>query len=380
MDANIDPLQPAKQGMSPLVGVKAEPDQDTKPPMPLAGTPQQSAEPAAVATPGPMADEILLAPRHSGDVIVVLTDGSAVRVHSAVLSLASFEFEDMLGQAERSAETPQEVGLPDDPEGMIMLLKTIHMHSMIDAGSYSAGDISLKLARMSAVASKYECTAQVTPAVEAIMFRGVNTWSMSSFDVVTTMNVYAQLATAAYNLGMDVLFNHYTRRLVLDATTSFTEIQEIEGCSQLPTSVILGLEDQRSALREELIATISARTNGKCQAPGCSQYSTSGTFTGHITRRLSIPHWPPPWTSTTLRSLLQKFKKTGDVQLGHTYPICQHKINPQVISQKTLTTICKSVDDHARGLCLTCVKEGKSQSRCPHVEDIIVYQLKDWFS
>ncbi|KAK5718719.1 hypothetical protein LTR15_008453 [Elasticomyces elasticus] len=355
----------AEQGVSPMVAVKAEPDQDMKDSILPEATQKQPAGPAVTAVPGPVLEEIFLAPRHSGDVTIVLTNGARVRVHSAVLTLASSVFERMLGvgQALRSADAPQEIELLDAPEATIMLLRAIHLHPILIPGSYSAGDIALKLARLGAIAAKYECALQLSSAVEAVMLRAINAWSMVKFDVATTMSVYARCASAAYLLDMDQLFNHYTRRLVLDATTSFTEIQDIEGCSQLPTSVILSLEEQRSALREELIATISARTNG--------------TFAGHITRRLSVPHWPTPWTSTTLRTLLQQFKNTGDVQLGHTYPVCLHKNNPFVISRKTLATISNAVDGHARGLCLTCAKAGKSQSRCPHMEGIVGYQLND---
>ncbi|KAK3652909.1 hypothetical protein LTR56_004857 [Elasticomyces elasticus] len=323
MDAKPGISRPAEQGVSPMVAVKAEPDQDMKHSILPAATPQQPAGPAVTAVPGPVVEEIFLAPRRIGDVTIVLTNGSRVRVHSAVLTLASCVFEKMLGvgQALRSADAPQEIELLDGPEATIMLLRAIHLHPMLIPGSYSAGDIALKLARLGAIAAKYKCALQLSSAVEAVMLRAINAWSMVNFDVATTMSVYARCASAAYLLDMDQLFNHYTRRLVLDTTTSFTEIQDIEGCSQLPTSVILSLEEQRSALREELIATISARTNGKCQTLGCSQYSTSGTFAEHITRRLSVPHWPLPWTSTTLRTLLQQFKNTGDVQLGHTYPV-----------------------------------------------------------
>ncbi|KAK5726160.1 hypothetical protein LTR17_012975 [Elasticomyces elasticus] len=399
MDANIEPSQPEKQGMSPLVGVKAEPDQDTKPPIAFATTPQQSSVPNGQPVPGAAMEEILLAPRWLGDVLIVLNNNTCVRVHFAVLVLASIEFQKMLGvfksldhmirrtvtdslvvgPRQRSTDAPQVIELlQDDPEAMIMVLRTMHMLDLFDWRGWTFDTAALQLAKMGAVAAKYKCASKVKPVAEAMMLRGINRQSMTSFGTATTMRLYAQYAAAAYLFGTYNLFSHYTRRLVLDATTSFTEIQEIEGCSRLPTSVILGLEEQRSTLREELIATISARTNGKCQTSGCSQYSTSGTFTGHITRRLSVPHWPPPWTSTTLRSLIEKLKKTGDVQLGHTYPVCQHKNNPIVISQKALKTICDTVDGHARGLCLTCAREDKSQSRCEHVDYVVKNQLKDW--
>ncbi|KAK3627920.1 hypothetical protein LTR56_018910 [Elasticomyces elasticus] len=378
MDANIEPSQPAKQGVSPLVGVKAEPDQDTKPPLPLAGTPQQSAERAVELVPETAVKETLLASRWHGDIVIVLNNKTRVRVHSAVLVLASIEFQKMLVRP-RSAEEPQVIELlQDEPEAMMMMLRTMHMFDIFDWKGWNFETAGLKFAKMGAVAVKYKCASKVAPMAEAVMLRGINILSMTTLGTAMTMRLYAQYAAAAHLLWSNSLFSHYTRRLVLDATTSFTQIQEIEGCSGLPTSVILGLEEQRSALREELIATISARTNGKCQTVGCSQYSTSGTFTGHITRRLSVPHWPPPWASTTLRSLLEKLKKTGDVQLGHTYPLCQHKNNPVVISQKALKTICDAVDGRARGLCLTCARDDKSQSRCEHVEGIIKSQLKDW--
>ncbi|KAK5695123.1 hypothetical protein LTR17_024596 [Elasticomyces elasticus] len=379
MDANSEPSQPAKQGMSPLVGVKAESDQDTKPPMPLAGTPQHSAEPTAVSTPEPAVENFFLAPRRSGDVIIVLTNGSRVRANSGVLSQLSDMFDEKLEHALRDAQGLQLIEFPDDdPEAMLMLLRIAHLCNMLDSDDHTVERTAVKLAKLGAVAAKYCCTSQAWPAAEARMSNGIIAMSLRNFDAGSTMRVYAQYSAAAYHLGMDTLFSHYTRRLVLDTTSSFTDIREIEGCSALPVGVILGLEEQRSALREELIATITARTNGKCQAPGCTHSSPSSSFANHATRRLSIPQWPPPWSSTTLRHMLRRLLHTGDMNLGHTFPTCLHKNNPTHISQTTVTAICRSVDKHARGLCLTCAEDDKSQSRCEHAEKVINDQLKDW--
>ncbi|KAK4891351.1 hypothetical protein LTR27_010005 [Elasticomyces elasticus] len=379
MDANTDPPQVPEQGTSPLMGVKAEPDQDMKQPMPLAATPQQSSEPATEAIPEPAVGEIVLAPRRSGDVTIVLSNNSHVRVSSAVLSQLSEEFDWKLDQAPRRTGGLRVLEFPDDdPEAMVMLLRTAHLDNMLDAGLTTVALIAMKLAKVSAVAAKYHCGSKVSIAAHALMYKGIIAMSLSSHDPDLTMRTYGQYSAAAYNLGMSITFSHYTRRLVLDTTTSFTEIREIEGCSTLPIGVILGLEEQRSALREELIATITARTNGKCQTSGCTHSSPSSSFASHATRRLSVPHWPPPWSSTTLRNLLRKLMHTGDISLGHTFPTCLHKNNPSVISQTALTTICRAVDKHARGLCLTCARDDKSQSRCEHAEKIVKDQLKDW--
>ncbi|KAK4956227.1 hypothetical protein LTR10_005748 [Elasticomyces elasticus] len=327
----------------------------------------------------------------------MLSDGSRVRAYSGVLHLASKKFKKMLGQAPRSATDPQIITfLDDDPEALKMLLRGIHLTALFGTQGWSFSKAASSLASLGAVAAKYRSYYALRPAAEAIMLRGVNTMSMVSLSVDETMIYYAQYSAAAYHLGMPRLFSHYTRRLVLDATSSFTEIQVIEGCSGLPTSVIckwcvlavrcsdadvayysVGLEEQRSSLREELIATITARTNGKCQTPGCPYISPSSAFPAHATRRLAVPHWPPPWGSTTIRTLLQGLMHTGDINLGQTFPMCQHKNNPLVISQKALTIICKTVEGRARGLCLICAEKDETQSRCEHVQDGD-FQLKDW--
>ncbi|KAK5692389.1 hypothetical protein LTR97_010697 [Elasticomyces elasticus] len=378
MDADIKASQPIEREMSALVDVKAEPDQDVKQPVPLAASPQHSAEPAAGGVQEPVVEETFLADKESGDVTVVLSDGSRVRAYSGVLHLASKKFKKMLGQAPRSATDPQIITfLDDDPEALKMLLRGIHLTALFGTQGWSFSKAASSLASLGAVAAKYRSYYALRPAAEAIMLRSVNTMSMVSLSMDETMIYYAQYSAAAYHLGMPRLFSHYTRRLVLDATSSFTEIQVIEGCSGLPTSVILGLEEQRSSLREELIATITARTNGKCQTPGCPYISPSSAFPAHATRRLAVPHWPPPWGSTTIRTLLQGLMHTGDINLGQTFPMCQHKNNPLVISQTALTIICKTVDGRARGLCLICAEKDETQSRCEHVQDGD-FQLKDW--
>ncbi|TKA72575.1 hypothetical protein B0A55_07218 [Friedmanniomyces simplex] len=344
------------------VPIKAEQlptsEQPTEPEQPAEGKamPQQPAEPE------PMYKDYVLA--EDGDVLTLLNDQSRIRTSSIVLSLASPVFKKMLGphffegQAPRSAEEPKQIALMDDaPYAMTMLLNATHFRSMVGPLGLTLKSIAQELAKMGLLADKYECVPALSTGAEALMLRRVNYLCVMEVDPTEAIRFLGLYSSAAYSLRLKKLFQYFTRRLVLDATTSFSTIGEVEACDVLPTSVILGLEEQRSALREYLIATIAARTSGKCQTPGCSRSSPSSTFVSEITRKLALPHWPPPWSSTSIRSILQKLYKPIEIPFG--------TVSPCV------------VDERACGLCLACARQDKSQSRCEHGEELKKAPLKD---
>ncbi|KAK3112019.1 hypothetical protein LTR53_012140 [Teratosphaeriaceae sp. CCFEE 6253] len=106
-------------------------------------------------------EEVVFA--EEGDVMVVLRDGTRVRVASVVLSLVSPVFKKMLGphflegQAARSADEPQEIVLPeDDPQATTLLLRIIHFQQPLHESVKP-----LLLANFATVADKYDCACDV---------------------------------------------------------------------------------------------------------------------------------------------------------------------------------------------------------------------------
>ncbi|KAK4956225.1 hypothetical protein LTR10_005746 [Elasticomyces elasticus] len=235
------------------------------------------------------------------------------------------------------------------------------------------------LLELGVVADKYDCIRAVTPAAEALMRRHAAYMNFESTAAVSkpTVNGYAKFAAAAFLLQIDNLFTFFTRRLVLDAVDSFGEIFEMQAHGLLPPNVILGLEEQRTAVREYLLDTVADSAHGQCKSKFCSFKAKGGIYPTELARLLSLPRWPPPWSAHRIRSVLQKLYKCDSLALGNEYS-CGHS-DSTTLGSLELQQICHKVSEQARGLCLTCARQDNLQSKCEHINELKAFPMNDPF-
>ncbi|KAK5674439.1 hypothetical protein LTS10_012827 [Elasticomyces elasticus] len=349
--------------------------------------PSPGAQPSAPQTVPQKPAETVCA--EDGDVILVLQDGLRLRVSAVVLSLVSPVFKTMLGpnflegHAPRTAENPKEIQLPDDSAtAMILLARLTHGLPSGPKAFENSMLLSLPtwLLELGVVADKYDCIAAVTMAAQALMLHHVARMKFETSATISkpTVDGYAKFAAAAFLLRMDTLFAFFTRRLVLDAVRSFGEIFATQVHGLVPSSVILGLEEQRTAVREYLLATVADSAQGKCKNKFCFWKATGGTYPAELARLLSLHRWPPPWSAHRVRSVLQRLYTTSEpLALVNEYR-CKHP-NPSFLSILELQQICHTVSERAWGLCLDCARQDKLQSRCEHIKELKVCPMNDPF-
>lgn len=170
-----------------------------------------------------------------GDIILALPKETFLRVSSVILSYASPVFKALLGphfkegQDVRSPTEPKKITLPEvDPSAMITLCAIVHFQGTGDEDLETSDFV-----RVVIVADKYACTQAVREPGEAYLLR----WAIKPPASYPYLGDYCDLVVAAYLLRLDKLFALFTRRLILDQHTPFSELVGWRSCSMLPTIV-----------------------------------------------------------------------------------------------------------------------------------------------
>ncbi|KAK3627919.1 hypothetical protein LTR56_018909 [Elasticomyces elasticus] len=330
--------------------------------------PESEAGPAIVATENNTTPQnVTIA--EEGDVILVLDDGKKrIRVSAALLSFKSSVFRKMLGphflegQTQRSTEQPQEIQLPeDDPHVMGFLCRLLH-NGRPDSAKYSLD----RLANMAVLADKYDCIHSVNLIAETLLRRWAAAGGISYGKHKSP--TWAKFAATALLLRLDDIYVQVTRCVVLDVFTPYSV--PLSDCSQLPTTVLLGLEEQRTAVRNLLVNTLATRTTGgTCRMNVCYESPTGSTFERDIARRLGLKHWPPNWDLQPAREIFDKLASQPDIWVDHTYK-CSHSNLAVVLTHAGLQDLVRDVDSRAYGICPHCARQDKLQSSCEHVETL----------
>ncbi|KAK4891350.1 hypothetical protein LTR27_010004 [Elasticomyces elasticus] len=304
-----------------------------------------------------------------GDVILVFEDGMKhLKVSAAILSFKSSVFRKMLGphflegQTQRSTEQPQEIQLPeDDPHVMGFLCRLLH-NGRPDSAKYSLD----RLANIAVLADKYDCIHSVNLIVETLLRRWAAAGGISYGKHKSP--TWAKFASTALLLRLDDIYVQVTRCAVLDVFTPYS-VPPSDG-SQLPTTVLLGLEEQRTAVRNLLVNTLATRTTGgTCRVNGCYEPPTGSNFERDIARRLGLKHWPPNWDLQPVREIFDKLASQSDIWVDHTYK-CSHSNLAVVLTHAGLQDLVRDVDSRAYGICPHCARQDKLQSSCEHVETL----------
>lgn len=174
-----------------------------------------------------------------GDTILVLTS-ARLRVCSAILCSASPVFKVMLGpkfsegQDLRNVQNPKEISLPDDDTAaMTRLCRLIHHQHDPQAGE--PHEFAAKaLFDLTVLMDKYACTAALSMAWQFLLSSFATPLVSSTLSAETLL----YLAAAANLLDNRRYFCCFTRRLVLNATKSYSSLVNHPAVAMLPSSVL----------------------------------------------------------------------------------------------------------------------------------------------
>ncbi|KAK3652903.1 hypothetical protein LTR56_004851 [Elasticomyces elasticus] len=231
-----------------------------------------TAEEDTQVLPASTPERIILA--EDGDVILILR-GRHFRVSSGVLSLASPVFKTMLGpnflegQAPRSAGHPRQITL-EDGFSLELLLALMHHFDLDRLRNLDQGlnaETPLDVACVAGAFDKYCCTPPLGMTVEALLRRSAQDAILTEKSPAGRFTIYAYSAASAYLIGSRSVFAEATRCMVLDGLRPFSEITEDMQCNMwdnLPVSVLLGLEEQRTAARNTFISSFGGMTDRGC--------------------------------------------------------------------------------------------------------------------
>lgn len=177
------------------------------------------------------------------DLVLALPGPTFLGVSSAVLAFTSPVFKAMLspnvqeGNMTRSRDYPQEISLPnDEPLAMEILCTVLHGGDATPLLQCHSGIIKLdvdQVLNLAIVAAKYACAGAITFVAQTMLAR-----HMTHFVGGYHMGEYANLAAAAYLLNLPHYFALYTRRLVLDETTSYSPLLAHRSMGKLPPYIL----------------------------------------------------------------------------------------------------------------------------------------------
>ena len=160
-----------------------------------------------------------------GDLVLALPEELYIRVSSNALSLVSPVFKAMLGprfregNEPRSSDRPIEIPLPED-DGIAMKHLCLLLHGRT-GDSYSHGDRTFptQLHALAVLADKYDCVEAIALQAEAMLSRF---WMHRATNRLLIQQL-ACLISASALLGLAPLFYVFTKSLVLDYCTPYSE-------------------------------------------------------------------------------------------------------------------------------------------------------------
>lgn len=145
------------------------------------------------------------------------------------------------------------------------------------------------------------------------------------------------------------------------------------------------LEDQRNKAMLHVSETIPAMNMFTCAVHGCRKVLRSTTFLDSFRKAIDLTtEWPPSFSSNTVRSILDRIQKAGDVNLGPT-ALCQHR--PAIMASlpedvmhtaQVFEDFADRVNEQMAGMCLTCVKNDGSYNAGPCRTDEHWHPVPGW--
>ncbi|KAL1622388.1 hypothetical protein SLS54_004952 [Diplodia seriata] len=187
----------------------------------------------------------------TGDIVLLLCDGTRLRVHSVVLKLASPVFRAMFGphfsEGQNLSETnPKEVPLPDDPaEPMTLICEILHHQHP------SNSVLSELLEPLVSLVHKYDLVDAMGLKVAAFLEHELPAAKENGFRGLRDQGLLAM----AYLLKDERSFNLISREILIFYGGSFTEFDD--PFDILPLEILLALEKRRTLVLKKLDLSIT---------------------------------------------------------------------------------------------------------------------------
>ena len=141
--------------------------------------------------------------------------------------------------------------------------------------------------------------------------------------------------------------------------------------------MIVGVEEHRSLLRNEIAERIASVRVPTCDSPNCM--TTIPTL--NLSRGRLVPQpaqqWPPRPGSQPIRGILKIVLGMGSIHNDRAFCSRHGGSAPLLIQKAQLQKFCQDINVLATGLCLKCARADKPQSQCEHIEDLKTEQMVD---
>ncbi|KAB2579816.1 hypothetical protein DBV05_g1379 [Lasiodiplodia theobromae] len=183
----------------------------------------------------------------NGDIVLVFSDHSRLRVHSVVLELASLVFEAMFSPHFSEGRNlgkvnPKQVPLPGDPpEAMTRVCEMLHHHNR--SGPAPKGVL---LRDIVTLVDKYGLVAATRLQIRSFLEEQIEEAKRSRF----RGNFDEELLAMSYMLKDEKAFNLISRELIVFHGRSFGTLND--PFNILPSRVLVALEEHRNAARKDL--------------------------------------------------------------------------------------------------------------------------------
>ncbi|SMY21394.1 unnamed protein product [Zymoseptoria tritici ST99CH_1A5] len=323
-------------------------------------------------TTSPPKDTVII---EEGDTLLVCADAEELgklRVSSIILKHTSPVFKAMLGphfaegQVPRSALHPQELHCPeDDWHAMKCLMQLLHhSKSWLQDDLCNSGTLE-RLIGLGVVADKYACIEAIFLQVDTVFahFRNSHIAAGPHPDVSSDsagLRDCFDLATAAVHFGKHSYFYFFTKRLVMDFVGPYSSVLTTRPGSEdtalsLKLNILLKLEEQRNAIRVRIGEHIPSLAIFSCHYCGGGYQSKSTVFMPAFEKAIKLEtHWPPTFSSLSIRTVLEKLKNVGNIGWGH---VCGHH-GSLVRKAREFEDFAAEVYNSMAGMCSRCAKAG----------------------
>ncbi|KAF2099124.1 hypothetical protein NA57DRAFT_76357 [Rhizodiscina lignyota] len=315
---------------------------------------------------------IALAPR--GDVIFVLENDKnkdKVRMHvsSHTLSMASPVLKRMFNGsfaegAGLSEDNPKEIPLPDDDcDSITLLCRLTHLQgNMVDRELPLSG-----LLTFAKVVDKYNCI----PSVEVAL----HLWFQFHMRCSPALNELWMLAEASYLANSADIFRAATSGVAVTGDAADMDNWTIAEKSVIPFSAILQLSQQHKKAVSRIRQLIETAINTCCGNYTLNDHSKICTVV-----RLNLPLclrcfqtagvWPVSNLPESVDACLTKISNLSEARFDYGGDFCHGSCSPYPKSIVDFKKEAPSVRDICSGLCLDCVRSGKTacdeNCRVPH--------------
>ncbi|KAK6439571.1 hypothetical protein LTR95_004223 [Oleoguttula sp. CCFEE 5521] len=312
----------------------------------------------------------------NGDVILVLSNKSELKISSHFLSQVSTTFRALLsprfaeGQQHRSAKFPQYIHLPDDDPTAMLDLCSILQYMPLDEAMRSQSDAPTvkRIIQFAITADKYDCAAAVELAITGLLAR----FMQPSGTLSLCLAHLSDLALAAHLLRLPRHFTVFTSRIVTEHTDPFSTLLSEAIADHLGAGAIFALEEQRTAARIKCAADVEGLALNACDL--CYKTGLFNNFTNAHAKIFNAEGDHNPFStvnSSSLGVLKKSVLRCDDIVVTVVCPERRDGDTYYTIEEEAIWQVAYGIRDIAHGLCLSCAKAPKES--CLHKDVLVGY-------